>query len=116
MEKTIYLNIFGKLGRGVHTNLCQYNLARLEISRKPLSEFLGDESIPLTRQLIARSRDEDLPGILGQFLMLEAQYEFEHGDHTEALENINEARKLSLEPGLGFLKESIRILLNQMNA
>lgn len=97
------LEIFQRIGMGVRSNLCQYHLAETELLRES-----HGENTSWRLELLERARSEELPGILGQTLLLQAQFELLNGRSQEAKKHIDDVKELSQTPGLGYLQASLK--------
>ncbi len=101
------LEISIRLGRKLGLNMCLAKLAEAEVRMGDESSHFGnsDESGSWLGYLEEMATSEELPGVLGEALVLKAELSLRNGDIEKAREYAQEAARLSNQPGLSFLRQ-----------
>lgn len=85
-----------------------YENALIFVHHLALLDVISEhDSFPWLVFLENKARDEDLPGILGQVLVLKARQLHAYGDIEALNEVINEVKSIGREPGMRFLIDEV---------
>ncbi|MFW9963884.1 MAG: hypothetical protein ACFFCX_09995 [Candidatus Sifarchaeia archaeon] len=87
-----------------------HNLAKIEVYKSNVTS----EVFPYLTLLEERAISEDLPGILGQTLLLKSEIALLQNDDPRLREIIQQLRPLSQEPKMAFILPSFEKLLNRI--
>ncbi|MGY5865121.1 MAG: hypothetical protein RTV41_11015 [Candidatus Thorarchaeota archaeon] len=93
-----------------YQNMTLYYLARFEV----LQADANTEVLPYLTLLEDRASSEDLPGILGQALMLKSELALIQNDDSSLLDAIQELRELTKEPRMTHLVPFVESLLDRI--
>ena len=103
------LNIYERRRSSMSMNICIHHLAKIDVlqSRKePYDDYMGN--ITWLAQLEEKAVSENLPGVLGQSLLLKAELFLSHGDTEEAKTAFRQLDVLVQQPGLDFLRRQLQ--------
>jgi tetratricopeptide (TPR) repeat protein len=103
------LEIYERIGAGISVNLCLQQLASLDLILAEISH--PDASGVWVGQFEERARLEDLPGILGQALILKSKLFMLQERHQESREALAEVDTLVQDYNLEYLSHSLNMLL-----
>ncbi|MFX1273094.1 MAG: tetratricopeptide repeat protein [Promethearchaeota archaeon] len=111
------LSVFKQHEHKPYTNMCLYQLARIEVENyeelKELQEP-GDKS--WLEEMRLYSLENECPGIHGLTLLLEAQLRIREGSFLEASAILEEANEFAVKPSMKFLRTQIETLRADMEA
>ncbi|UCE10629.1 MAG: hypothetical protein JSW61_01495 [Candidatus Thorarchaeota archaeon] len=111
------LDIYERSGGYVSFYICLHHRAKYEVlASEVANSSQADELIgPWLTSLEERSRDENLPGILGQALLLKANLLASRGDITNSMIVAEELSSLVSENGLSFLEPAFSRLVGSFD-
>lgn len=93
-----------------HRNMSHYYLARIEVAQAEVDTKV----LPYLALLEEISTAENLPGILGQVLLLKCELALIQNDDSILRDTIQRLRDLAQEPGLSFLLPFIEDIMNRI--
>lgn len=110
------LDIYERRGTLMYTNICLEELSRIEVSRaeEDANEGHANAVSVWLCQLEERARTLDLPGILGQALLLKTRYLSLLNEEEEAEQALLELVQITQKSNLKFLQEAVDQLTREL--
>jgi len=110
------LDIVGRLKRQGRINECLFLLAETEIQHH-FDTRKGDGILALhwIGVMEEMARRKNLPGVLGQALLLKASIQLHQHNNETARATLHQVRELSKNPGTRFLQDKIEVLSSTYN-
>ncbi|MHA1906832.1 MAG: hypothetical protein ACW98Y_06035 [Candidatus Thorarchaeota archaeon] len=108
------LNLYEGKGYVENAVIFMYYLAQLDAYRVMASQDDSDEHVtPWISLLEDKARGDDLPGILGQVLIVKIKIALSQNDDDSVRELVNEIKLLGQEPSLDFLNTTLEVILKR---
>ncbi|MFW9964993.1 MAG: hypothetical protein ACFFCX_15590, partial [Candidatus Sifarchaeia archaeon] len=110
------LDIYERSGGFVSYYICLHHRAKIEIMSEQGKSYAGVKNTtgPWLSLLEERARTEDLPGILGEALLLKARLFAAEGVHADAMNVLSELIELVQANNLDFLKQATDYMIRSL--